>query len=312
MNTSQLDSFLSSASKEQCPDIFVNIVHGDCLEKMNELDPQSIHLIVTDPPYFIDGLDASWRKGRSIVRRKTNKTGSVNGLPVGMSFKPEHGIALQSYIERVGSLLLRAMLPGAFAAVFSQPRLAHRMAVGLENEGFEIRDLLAWRFTKRAQFKAFSLDHFVEKMPINTVEKTALKRSMSGMKTPQLRPQFEAIVLAQKPREGTFIENWNKYKTGLIDSTAKLEGKAPSSIMTFEKPANKNGHLTPKPINLVEHLIRLLSRPGQLVLDPFLGSGTTAIAATRMKRSCIGIEIDAEYTALAKKRLEMETEDDRY
>ncbi len=56
------------------------------------------------------------------------------------------------------------MKPGAFAVFFSQPRLSHRMAIGLEDAGFEIRDLCAWHFTHRAQFKAFTMDHFVHRM----------------------------------------------------------------------------------------------------------------------------------------------------
>lgn len=285
-------------------DLAINISQGNCLEVMKGIDPQSVHLVVTDPPYFLDGLDDTWKKAGKVANRKTNKTGSVNGLPVGMNFNPKHGIQLQAYMEQVGALMFQALVPGAFAAVFSQPRLSHRMAIGLENCGFEIRDSLAWRFTKRAQFKAFSMDHFVEKMDIPEAEKRAIKRDMRDKKTPQLRPQFESVILAQKPREGTFINNWREYATGLIDVNAKLDGKSPSTVMTFEKPINKNGHLTPKPVNLVEHLIRLLSCPGQVVLDPFLGSGTTAIAASRQGRSCIGIEINDEYIKLANRRLQ--------
>ena len=286
----------------------LKLMYGDCRDKLLGVEPESVHLVVTDPPYFLDGLDDEWKKGRADSVRGT---GSVGGLPVGMKFDPKQGVALQHFIFDVGSKMMPVLAPGAFVIVFSQPRLAHRMAVGLEDAGFEIRDLLAWHFTRRAQFKAFSMDHFVDKMSIPTREKNQVKRKLRGRKTPQLRPQFEAIIMAQKPRIGTFVDNWLKYRTGLINAKASLDdGFAPNTVMTVEKPARGqyNGHLTVKPVRLIEHLIRLFSVTGQMVLDPFLGSGTTAVAADRTGRSCIGIEINKDYIAIAKNRIKMEAQ----
>ena len=278
------------------------IIHGDCREKLPELEDESIHLVVTDPPYFLDGLDADWKKGQKGTKRAT---GVVGSLPVGMKFDPKQGIALQAFMTEVSGLMIRVLKPGAFAVVFSQPRLVHRMAIGLEDAGFEIRDLYAWHFTRRAQFKAFSMAHFVNRMDKTDEEKEALKTKLGGRKTPQLRPQFEAMILAQKPRIGTFVENWRVHETGLIDASASLDGAAPSTVMTVEKPKRShfNGHLTVKPVALVEHLIRLFSVPGQIVLDPFLGSGTTAVAAMRQGRACIGIEINGESVRIANRRV---------
>lgn len=285
---------------------FINLVEGDCLEKLTELDPESVHLVVTDPPYYLDGLNTEWRKGKGDTPRGT---GSVGGLPVGMKFDPRQGKALQKFIGEVGELLMGVMMPGAFAVVFSQPRLVHRMAVGLEDAGFEIRDLYAWHYTQRAQFKAFSMNHFIDRMDKTHTKKKQLKRELRGRKTPQLRPQFESMILAQKPREGTFVENWLAYHTGLIDSGATLDGKAPSTVMTVEKPSREKGniHLTVKPVLLVEHLIKLFSEKGQIVLDPFLGSGTTAVAALNTERACIGIEIEPEYIKIAEQRIQEAT-----
>ena len=268
-----------------------------------QIDAGSVHLVVTDPPYYLDGLDTDWRKGTGETPRGT---GSVGGLPVGMKFDPQQGRALQSFIEQAGVLMLDALAPGGFAVVFSQPRLAHRMAIGLEDAGFEIRDLFAWHFTKCAQFKAFGMDHFIDRMDKTVTEKKWLKRQLHGRKTPQLCPQFEAMVLAQKPRQGRFVDNCLAYGVGLIDAGATLDGKVPSTVMMVEKPpkSDGNGHPTVKPVRLVEHLIRLFSEPGQVVLDPFLGSGTTAVAALRTGRACIGIEINPDYIAIAEQRLQ--------
>ena len=286
-----------------CNNLRPQLIEGDCLPILRGMDEGSVHLVATDPPYYLDGLNQDWRKG---IGNTPRGTGAVGGLPVGMRFDPKQGHALQAFMQDVGAAMLDVLVPGAFAVVFSQPRLAHRMAVGLEDSGFEIRDLYAWHFTRRAQFKAFSMNHFVDRMDMGSTEKIQLKRRMDGRKTPQLRPQFEAIILAQKPRVGTFVQNWMQYETGLIDSSATLDGKAPSTIMAVEKPRKSvgNGHLTVKPVQLMEHLIRLFSIPGQVVLDPFVGSGTTAVAALRTGRACIGIDINPEYIEIANRRLE--------
>lgn len=282
---------------------FIDIREGDCREKLKDIDDCSIHMVLTDPPYYLDGLDTAWRKGQTDA---VKGTGSVGGLPVGMKFDPKQGKALQAFLEPIARELMRVLVPGGFFISFSQPRLYHRVAIAAEKAGFEIRDMFAWHYTKRAQFKAFSMTHFVEKMDIPKKEKDAILRELQGRKTPQLRPQFEALMLAQKPREGTFVNNWLKYKTGLIDATKSLNGSCPSTLMTVEKPIKEvyNTHLTVKPVPLLTHLIELFTIEGQVVLDPFLGSGTTALAAIQTNRSCIGIEINPEYIEIAKKRIE--------
>lgn len=65
-----------------------------------------------------------------------------------------------------------------------------------------------------------------------------------------------------------------------------------------------NIHPTMKNIKLMSYLTILGSREGDLVLDPFIGSGTTAIAAKMLGRRCLGIEINQEYAEIAKERVE--------
>ena len=65
----------------------------------------------------------------------------------------------------------------------------------------------------------------------------------------------------------------------------------------------RNLHPTVKPIALFEWLIKLVTRQGQIILDPFLGSGTTMIAAHKAGRKCIGIEKEWEYLGIAKRRV---------
>lgn len=298
------DGFPNSGaiSPSQAPDKKLRLLLGDCREQMKLLKDESVHFALADPPYFLDGLDDGWKKGAVDTLRAT---GSVGGLPVGMRFDPKDGFKLQKFITEVATELIRVLKPGSFATFFSQPRLSHRMAAGIEDAGFEIRDVYAWRFTKRAQFKAFSLNHLVDQANLPENERLALLRSLKNKKTPQLRPQFEVIILCQKPKDGTHLTNWQRHKTGLINASATLDGMAPSTIMTVEKPDKDqfNFHPTVKPLQLVSHLIRLFSLPNQTVIDPFIGSGTTALAARKLGRFCVGIDISEQYLDICRKRL---------
>lgn len=69
-------------------------------------------------------------------------------------------------------------------------------------------------------------------------------------------------------------------------------------------PSNKNNHPTVKPVDLMEYLVKLVSREGAIVLDPFAGSGTTGLACINLKRNCIGIEKEEKYCEIIKKRCE--------
>ena len=281
-----------------------NLFHGNALHILPTLPANSVHLVITDPPYFIDGMGKDWDSKKLEV--KASKAGVIGSLPVGMKFDPAQGRHFQEFMERISSELFRILKPGGFFICFSQPRLYHRMAVAAEDVGFEIRDMMTWLYS--GQTKAFSQDHFVRKMKISEREKKRIIAELGGRKTPQLRPRFETMILGQKPKDGTFVENWLTHKTGLMDASQLWDNKFPSNAIECPKPkvdekGLDNHHLTVKPLALIEHLISLFSVEGQIVLDPFLGSGTHAIAALRTNRKSIGIEIDKSYFDLSTRRV---------
>ncbi|MBZ0130479.1 MAG: site-specific DNA-methyltransferase [Rhodobacteraceae bacterium] len=277
-----------------------SIFNGDCRTVLKSVAKNSIDLVATDPPYFIHGMGNEWSDEQ--LQKGKQKGHAIGGLPVGMKFDPEQGRRLETFMTELGHLAFAAMKPGAYFLAFSQPRLTHRMAIALENAGFEIRDLLIWEH-QGGQGKAFSQDHFVQKMNITEQQKAEILAQLGGRKTPQLRPKFETIVLAQKPREGTFVENYCKWKTGLIDLNFDPH---PSTVFEFSKPKREQeiDHMTVKPIDLMARLIEVFSAPGQLVFDPFLGSGTTGVAAAKVGRRIAGCEIEPRYFKMAHKRIE--------
>ena len=274
----------------------------DCRNVLKQLEDNSIDLIITDPPYFIDGMGDDWDKEN--LSKKVKKAKVVGGLPVGMKFDVEQGKKLQEFMEPICNEFMRILKPGGFCIIFSQARLYHRMAIATENAGFEIRDMLGWKY--EGQAKAFSLNHFVKKMKnLTEEEQNQIIKDMEGWKTPQLKPQIEPMVMAQKPKEGTFIENWIKYNVGLVNVYESLDGMFPGNIMEVSKRERdeKIEHLTTKPVKLISHLVKLFSRENQVVLDAFMGSGSHGVAALQNNRKFIGIEIDKDYFEIAENRI---------
>ena len=278
----------------------MKLYNADSLTKLTEFEDNSIDCVIIDPPYFIDGMGNNWDV--QSLEDKAKKANVIGSMPVGMKFDPKQGIELQDFISKISKEIYRILKPGGFYLCFSQARLYHRMAMGIESCNFEIRDMLIWK--RDNQPKAFSQAHFVKKMKIPEEEKEKIISSLNNRKTPQLRQEAEPIVLAQKPKEDTFVRNWMKYGVGLIDVSQTLEdGKFPSTIMEIEKEKSKIPHFTVKPVKLIEHLIKIFTKENDIILDCFMGSGTTGIACLNTNRDFIGIELSPQYFELAQTRI---------
>ncbi len=281
-------------------DLTATIENEDCRIGMKQLEDNSISLVLTDPPYFIDGMGDDWNSKKLDARVKP---GVIGSLPAGMKFSVEQGQELQKFLSPVAEEWMRVIRPGGFCLVFSQNRLVHRTAIALEDAGFEIRDVLIWRY--EGQAKSFSQDHFIRKRKLPDEEKDRLIKKIGGRKTPQLKPQGEMIILAQAPRDGTFVDNWDKWETGLIDVNNPLINATqfPGTVIPSKKPKERYGHMTAKPVDLLQHLIRIFSAPRALILDSFAGSGSTGVAAILEGRDFIGYEIESEMANRAQERI---------
>jgi len=89
---------------------------------------------------------------------------------------------------------------------------------------------------------------------------------------------------------------------GLEDREFKLN-RPPQSDLEAVPCINKNFHPTIKPVHLMSWLVRLVSKEGDVVLDPFMGSGTTGVACKLLNRDFIGIELSEEYYKIAEARI---------
>jgi len=291
----------------------------DCMDGLKNIPSGSIDMVCTDPPYFLDKLNSDWNKA---TLDKSGSSSMVGNLPKGMKFDRNQSKKFNEFYSKVSDEVFRVLKPGGAFLSFSSPRLYHSMAMAIEDSGFEIRDMLGWVYTQ-SQVKAFSQDHIIEKDKTRTTEQKArLKELCKDWKTPQLKPAIEPICFAVKPIEGRYIDNFEKYNVGLLNTSIKVgENHFPSNIILTEeitesmdrvflipKPTktekgNYNTHLSVKPVNLIKHLIKLFTKENSVILDPFMGSGTTCIACLESNRKFIGFEINQEYINIAERRI---------
>lgn len=132
----------------------------------------------------------------------------------------------------------------------------------------------------------FSLDAWARKLPFLVVAKAGRKEKDDGLE------QFTAQCRAGLPLRA---------KNGV------KAGRGGDGTRTDRVVMARNPHPTVKPLQLMSYLITLGSRPGDVVLDPFLGSGTTAVAAALLRRSYIGIERERQYFMVARARIRAAT-----
>ena len=294
------------------------IIHADALKFLPNLKSRSVDIVLTDPPYFLDKMDQNWNSKKV---KSPKKPYAVKHLPAGMKFSREQGVAFYSWYLKISKELFRILKPGGFFFSFSSPRLYHRTACAVDDAGFEMRDCFIWLYTQN-QPKAMSLHHFINKMNKSEKEKADLNKRLAGWKTPQVKSCYEPVATAQKPLEGTYLENFVKYNVSLINTkTRQGADMFASNVMTHEcinhrldrvfladKPKAEekgrfNNHKTVKPLSLFKYLIKLTTQKNSLVLDPFMGSGTTAVACKELGRRFIGAEINEQYIDIAAQRL---------
>lgn len=294
------------------------LINGDCLDELNKLSDNSIDLVLTDPPYFIHKLNHDWSKATIDSDKKNSH---ITHLPKGMKYSKNQVKDLYDFYLKVSKLVYQKLKPGGYFLSFSAPRLYHSIAMAKEISGFEVRDIINWVYTQNIP-KGMSINHIIDKMNISDEDKEKLKKEYSGFKTPQIKSCHEPICVAIKPINVTFIQNELNFKTGLLDFNQKIgleKDKIPANILVTEdfdeiytknflvgKPTKKekgnNNHITVKPVSLLEYLIKLFSKETSLIVDPFMGSGSTIVAAKNTNRNYVGIEIEKEYYNIAISR----------
>lgn len=212
----------------------MNLMQGDCLERMKEIPAGSVDMVLTDPPY---GMDLSPQR----------KTGRFHGVKI----VNDNTLA---WSDSFFKELFRVTKNNTGSFIFCNHFCISEFITSAKKAGFEIKNIIIW-----------DKGHF----------------GMGG----NWRPVHEMIILLTK---GRFV----------------CKSKNLRNIIQYKKVHHSKAvHPTQKPVDLLEHLITEPDYSPETILDPFMGSGSTGVAAKNLNRSFIGIELDPEYFSIAKQRI---------
>jgi DNA modification methylase len=242
------------------PDDLLDQIWCTSSERMAELPENSVHLMVTSPPYN-----------------------------VGKEY--DQDLSLEDYLAFLRGVwreVYRVLLPGGRACINvanlgRKPYLPLHafIAQDMLNTGFLMRGEIIWN--KAASASA-----------------STAWGSWQSASNPTLRDVHEYVLVFSK---GSFRRPRGEDKRDTISREQFLEWT--KSVWTFPaESARKVGHPAPFPVELPYRLIQFYTYAGEVVLDPFMGSGQTALAAIKAGRRFVGYETSAEYVALAKARIE--------
>lgn len=185
--------------------------------------------------------------------------------------------------------------------MFAGRRLAHRCVVAFEDAGFTFKDSLAW-LRESAPHRAQRVSVVFERRGDGENADR-----WQGWRVGNLRPTFEPIQWFVKPYTiGTTIaDNVLCHGLGAFNEENFVRYEhAPDNVLRSGFSKGEGGrHIAQKPVKLLRALIELTTIPGQLVLDPFCGSGSTLVAAQAAGRAFLGFEIDPEAVRVAKTRV---------
>lgn len=260
------------------------LIQGDA-RHLDGVAPESVHLVVTSPPYW------------------TLK--EYRGSPAQLGHLSDYDEFL-SELDRVWKRCYEVLVPGGrLVCVVGDVCLSRRRNGGRHTVvplhasiqehcraiGFDNLAPIIWHKIANAVYEVEGAGGFLGKpyepnaVIKNDIEFILMERKPGGYRTPSLSARILSIISADNHQKW-FQQVW----TGLTGASTKH-------------------HPAPFPLELAERLVRMFSFVGDTVLDPFLGTGTTSLAAANWGRNSIGVEVDPVYLDFAQRRLEQESAD---
>ncbi len=259
-----------------------SLYRGDARD-MSALEPQSVHLVLTSPPYWT-------------LKEYRDSEGQLGHVEDYDQFLQE--------LDKVWKQCFHALVPGGrLICVVGDVCLSRRenggrhTVVPLHSSiqehcrklGFDNLASIIWHKISNAAYEVEGGSTFLGKpyepnsVIKNDIEFILMERKPGGYRAPDISTKVLSVISAENHKKW-FQQIWS----GVTGASTKQ-------------------HPAPYPLELAERLVRMFSFVGDTVLDPFMGTGTTTVAAAKWGRNSIGFEIDRHYYKLAQKRISEET-----
>ena len=249
-----------------------HIILGDCSKVLKTLEDESIHLTCTSPPYYNAREYSTW---------------------------PTYNDYL-TFLKDVFREVLRVTQPGRMCAVNLSPVIEARESRAHESKRlaipfhfFSLMEEMGWKY----------IDDIVWLKP----EGAAINRNggfYQHRKPVAYKPNIvtETIFIFQKPAPFLIDKVVRSYEGEILEQSLVKEDYERSNVWKIN-PETASKHLAPYPKELSDKIIKYYSYVNDVVLDPFMGSGTTAISCIDLKRQYLGVEIHQEYIDMAENRI---------
>jgi len=248
------------------------ILHGDCIKVLKSLPENSVDLIFADPPYNLQLQNDLYRPNMTKVDAVNDGWDKFGDFQEYDAFTREWLSASQCVLKDTGTI----WVIGSYHNIY-------RVGAIMQDLGFWfLNDVV-----------------FIKNNP------------MPNFRGVRFTNAHETLIWAQKKKGTKYTFNHQSMKALNDDLQMRSDWYLP--IVTGKQRLKVNGkkaHSTQKPEGLLYRVIMASSRPGDVVLDPFFGSGTTGAVAKKLGRHWIGIERDKKYIKVAQKRIDSVTEAD--
>lgn len=242
------------------------ILDGDCIEVMNSLPEASVDLIFADPPYNLQLRGDLHRPDNSKVDAVDDDWDRFASFTVYDDFTRAWLAAARRLLKPDGAI----WVIGSYHNVF-------RMGAELQNQGFWILNDVVWRKSN----------------------------PMPNFRGKRLTNAHETLIWASKSEKSRYTFNYEALKA--LNEGTQMRSDWVLPICTgherLKDTTGDKAHPTQKPESLLHRVLVGTTNPGDVVLDPFFGTGTTGAVAKMLGRDYIGIERDAGYREAAAKRL---------
>jgi len=294
---------------------FIRLYHGNCLELLDAIAAKypegRFDAIFADPPYFLSNGGITCHAGR-MVRVDKGDWDKSRGPELNHAFNLEWLRRCQRVLKPNGTIWVTGTLHVIFSIGYAMQQL-----------GFKLLNDIAWEkpnpppnlscryFTHSTETLLWAAKNEKSKHTFNY----AAMKAVTGKQMKTVWRKEEFVV---PPSGGSGRLTPGRTAEDAVGWTPNATGETPalpSNIWTLSAPGPDEKtfgkHPTQKPVALIERCLLASTHEGDLVLDPFLGSGTTAIACIRLKRGCVGIELDEAHADLAVKRVKEAVETGR-